>query len=453
MRKWGDAAGIAPVLVANAMGRGVLPMGLSSLATLRREGLSDLHWKVVGDALVRFFRSSGPVLTKLGQVLATRDDLLPRATCERLEELYAGQPAMRRAQLERSLERAYGSRSPFAQLDEEPLAVGSIGQVHRARLRDGSRVVVKLVRPGIGRAIERDLNAAGVFAGLLFRFLSGDRSASRRLVARALDELGAELAREADLENEADAYEEFGRRFASNPRVCVPRCYREWSTRDVLVLEELRGEPLSALRRRGVEQPAEARRAAQLALREILSQVFDEGCFHADPHGGNLLILEDGRLGLIDLGLTGELGPRDRKNIARAVKAFLARDPDAAIRILLEFGTVSPDFDLPAFKRDVREVFRKKGRGAAAQAVGRGSEGTGEATALEGLVNDLLSVARSHDIHVPPSTTLLIKTLVTIEGVARSLDPEINVVVTALPIVLRSLTPRWLRWSHWTRRD
>ena len=179
---------------------------------------------------------------------------------------------------------------------------------------------------------------------------------------------------------------------------------------------------------------------ADLALREILSQILDDGRFHADPHGGNLLILDDGRLGLIDLGSTGTFSEEERRRISRAARAFLTRDPDAAIRALLEFGTTPDDFDLEAFKADAREAFR----------AGRDPADTGlDAEGVEKRVREIFGVARRHGIQVPPSTLLLVRALATIEGVARSLDPDIDVLVTALPVLLRSLTPRWMRWRTW----
>ena len=437
-----------PRLAVTAARRGVLPAGLSTLATLRREGLSELHWKVLGDGLVRFLSDSGPLLTKLGQILATRGDILPPVVCQRLEALYSGQRPMARAQLRRALARAHPAGDPFERFESEPLAVGSIGQVHRARLKDGKRVVVKIVRPGIDAALRRDLNTAGVLMDLFFASVGRGRQNAKDSARRMLEDLAQGLEKETDLESEADAYEEFGERYAHHPKVRVPICYREWSSGDLLVLEELSGEPLSAIRARARSDPEAARRAADLALREILRQVFCDGRFHADPHGGNLLLLEDGRLGLIDLGLTGELRPGDRKLIARAVKALLARDRDALLRTLLDFGTTPADFEIAAFRADIEGVLGAHQNRVAPRAAGDGGD---PSPGLEGLVDDLFGVTGRHGVHLPTSTTLLIKTLVTIEGVARSLDPEINVAGKALPILIQSLAPRWTRWRPWRR--
>jgi ubiquinone biosynthesis protein len=424
-------------------------VGYSAASTARREGLSDLHWKVAGDALLRFLQHCGPVFTKCGQILATRDDLLPTAFCARLEALYSEQPPMSARELRRALHAAYGRHLPFQRFSEKPLAVGSIGQVHRARLA-GRRVIVKIIRPGIETQIARDLNVARVLLGMLLGLPGSRQRAARHLLNRSLEDLGHGFGLEVDLGHEARTLREFGRRFADHPHVKVPDVYEELSCGHVLVMEELRGRPLSAWRRRAKSHPEEARRVADLALTEILRQIFEDGHFHGDPHAGNLLVLDDGRLGLIDLGLTGEFSPKDRRNIARAVSAFLARDPDRVIRALLAFGTPPPDFDPGRFRRDILVVVeRYRGRVARRILGTRGREET--SNPLEDFVGALFGVAFAHQVYVPRSATLLIKTLVTIEGVARSLDPELNLTATALPVVLRSLTPRWLRWAFGTR--
>jgi ubiquinone biosynthesis protein len=397
---------------------------------------------------VRFLRNAGPLFAKCGQVLATRTDLLPAAVCARLEALYAEHPAMRPAELERALRRAWGRRPPFRRFERRPIAVGSVGQVHRARLASGERAIVKLLRPGIEERIARDLELARRLLDLWLGAPWRARPASRELLIRALDDLGRACVREADLAQEAAALREFAQRFAKNPRVRVPRCFQALSSKHALVMEELRGEPLSAYRRRAKSDPEAARRVANLALEEILRQIFQDGRFHADPHAGNLLVLEDGRLGLVDLGLTGELGREDRRRIARAVRAFLARDADGLIQTLLGFGTLPPGFDAEAFQAEVRALVRGRGPRLAARLRGRGGEGEpADSSSLEEFVTALFALADRHGVHVDPSTTLLIKALVTIEGVARSLHPEVDLVAAAVPVVLRSLAPRWLgRW-------
>jgi len=430
-RRLRDTLGLARRVTLRGVPRGMLALSAGALRAAALEGPRDLHWKATGDALVEIFRSGGPALTKLGQVLATRSDLLPTQVCARLEALYDRQPAMPARQVKRVLKRNFGRERPWKKMERKPLAVGSIGQVHRAVLPDGRRVVVKLLRHGARESMRRDLNALRTVLEGWTRLYGVEFGA---LALRTLDEFEQGLARETDFTHEARALQEFGKRLASNPRICVPHCHAEWSSSDVLILEELVGTPLSELRER---DPDAARRAASVALRELLTQVFDQGHYHADPHAGNLLLLEDGRLGLIDLGLTGELTRTDRRRIARAARAILAADPDRAMRTLLEFGSLASDFDPAAFKRDVAGAIRAHPP--------RGADG------FDVLVQELLVIASRHGIVLPPSTSLLIKTLVTIEGVARSLDPDINVLRVAFPVVVQSLTPTFLRRSFWSR--
>jgi len=449
LRKVADTAAAAPNLALNTVRYGVLPAGANLVGTAFREGVSQLHWKTLGDALVRVAQNSGPVLTKMGQVLATRSDVLPETVCERLQVLYTRQPPMTGAQLTRLLGSEFPEGMPFRSFDLQPVGVGSIGQVHRAQLLNGQAVVVKLLRPGVERRMNRDLNALEFLTDLALRIPGRARRSARSAAARALRDLGTALRTEVDLRREADAIEEFGRRFATNSRIRIPVVYRQWSSRQVLVMEELQGEPLSAIRARAKSDPEVARKVASLTIKEILTQVFDEGRFHADPHAGNLLLLPDGRLGLIDLGLVGETEPQDRKRIATAVRAFMSGDPDLLSRALLDFGTLPDGFDFQAFRNDVLAVVRDNKSAVLGRVTGtaNGSATAPDANHLETFVNDLFRVAYAHEIRVPRSTTLLIKTVVTVEGVARSLDPNINIVATALPIVLRSLTPRWLRWK------
>ncbi len=434
----------APALSATALRYGLLPSLPAALALWRREGASQLHWKVLGDALARTLQRAGPVYTKLGQILATREDLLPAALCARLELLYAEQPAMSRRELRRALARAFPRARPFAALEPAPLGVGSIGQVHRARLRDGRRVVVKLLRPGIERALRRDLEGLRALLSLALAATPAGRAARPQAQA-ALGTLERSLLAECDLEREAAAYRDFAQRLAANPRVRVPHCHAEWSSARALVLEELEGVPLAALRKRPASDPGR-RRAAEVALREILAQVFEDGRFHADPHGGNLLWLEEGRLGLIDLGMVGTLERDARRQIARAVRAFLARDADGVLQALLALGELGPGFDCAAFRAELAALFAAEGGRALARLRGRADARDGGG--LEQLVEQLFAVSRRHGVRFADGTVLLVKTLVTLEGVVRALDPELDVVVKALPVVLAALAPPWLRWTR-----
>jgi len=437
LRGIGTTVRRVPLLGASAARHIVFPAGFRYVESVRSGGVKDAHWNALGDGLVRFLQESGPVLTKLGQIMATRSEVLPPAICEKLEILYNRQPAMKRSELDRLLHEAYGLRLPFAEFEKKALAVGSVGEVHRAELINGTRVIVKIIRPGIASQIKRDTETLRTLAAFAYKLSDKSHRATLRMVQRMIEDLETGFLSELDLTGEARALEEFRKRLRASSRVYIPRAFTDLSTKNILVVEEIKGESLAKFRARDGKDAKDKKALAELALREILTQIFDHGSFHADPHAGNFLVMEDGRLALIDFGLTGEFTSQDRKKIARAVKALMNRDPDAVIKALLEFSTTPKDFDPALFKNDVVELLAQKRVSAKSLTDG--------ASNLDQLVNDLFGITYKHHIYVPQSTTLLIKTLVTIEGVARSLDPEIKLMPVAVPVVLKSLTPKWLR--------
>lgn len=431
LKNYATAAGRLPSLTFSAAYHVLIPFGIRYAANVRRNGLASAHWKAIGEGLTRFFQESGPVLTKIGQVLATRTDLIPEEVSRKLEALYNRQPAMPRRDLDRILKSAFGPRLPFARFQETPIAVGSVGQVHRAVLTDGTRVIVKIAKPGMANLIRRDMRTLMALVDLAALWTGRGREGTLHMARRILDDLETGFRAELDLKAEAREIEHFRKRMRRNAKVYIPVLYKNLSSRQILVVEELEGESLATYRGRKKGDAKAARELAEAVLREILTQIFDDGRFHADPHAGNFIVMADGRLGLIDFGLTGEFSRHDRKRIGRAVKAILARDADKVIGALLEFGTVPKDFRIEGFKKDILT------------AVGRRSL---DGANFESLVNDLFAVAYKHRVYIPNAATLLIKTLVTVEGVARTLDPDIRVVSIAVPVILRSLTPKWLRF-------
>lgn len=432
IRGFGHTLHRGPVLVFLSLRHVIAPAGVRYVQGVRRSGFQEAHWEALGKGLVRFFQESGPVLTKLGQILATRTDMISPALIRQLEALFDRQPAMTRNELELILRSAFGNELPFALFDKEPIAVGSVGQVHRARLEDGTRVIVKVVRPGSKRRIKQDVLTLTYLTAAAFFWLGRSYRSQYRMLRRVLEDLEVGFLRELDFGVEAETLERFRKRMRRNSKVYIPKVYRDLSSTNVLVVEEIEGESLARFRKRAKDDGHAAKALAELAFREILTQIFEDGNFHADPHAGNFIVMKDGRLGLIDFGLVGNFTKSDRKKISKAVKALIARDVDAVISSLLEFGTLPSDFDRQSFKNEIVAQFKEK------QCAG---------ASLDELVNQLFAIAHRHQIYVPQSTTLLIKTLVTIEGVARSLDPELSVVSVAAPVILRSLTPKWIRMA------
>lgn len=462
LAKVGDAVFALPSLSFSLVRHGMLPFFPSLFESFQNESLRDIPQKELGKFLARFLSHSGPVLIKFGQILATRTDILPELICQELETLYDGQEPMPKSVRDGLLRRRYGEKIPFKFLDRKPIGVGSIGEVYRAKLNDGSPIVVKIIRPGILRRIRRDIHFLETAMNIVNMQLHIWDKNFEHGMRRALMELAKGLEEEADLRIEAAALKDFRKRFRRNGNVYVPYCYTRFCDKNILVMEEIKGIPLSKARLKAKKNKKLAKQIANLALTEILRQIFEEGRFHADPHGGNLILMPDGRLGIIDLGLTGEFGDQERKRIVRALRAFIAKDAESLISSLLEFGEVPDNFNQKEFRKDVESIVHKHKEGLSSQLRGKSSKdrklpgGSRSQTKqkppkpnaenLERFVTDLFQVAYKHGIYVPHNSVLLIKTLVTIEGLARSIDPDLNLVDQALPIVLRAMLPKWLRW-------
>lgn len=403
-------------------------------------------WQMSGLLTVESLREAGPVFIKLGQILASRNDLLPSEICSELENLYSDQKPMSGRELKKILKR---NKLHFSHFDHKALAVGSIGQVHRGTIDKNQNVIVKILRPGSRSNIEKDLSTLKSLI-VIWKTLKPSQKVHADLVEKSLSDMEEAFLKECDLANEAQSLLNFKKRFSYNQKIYIPKVYENYSTHEILTMEEIKGKSLKDLRSEVQGNSDEKKIVADLAFKEILSQIFEEGVFHADPHGGNLMLMEDGRLALIDLGLTGEFNSEHRKLLGRAMKAIVSKDINALFNALLSFGEIPEGFNQEQFKQDITQVVKENKKGMEDRMLGKSSK-TSHTSNLEGFVQELFKVAHQHGIYIPQSVSLFIKSLVTIEGVARSLDPELNVVKSALPIILSSMSPDWLKARFWKK--
>src|SRR5947209_6093690 len=287
----------------------------------------------IGPRLARLFADLGPTFIKLGQLLATREDLFPPEVTGALRSLHSGVPPMKARVVERLLRRALGDdfAQTFASIDPEPLAAASIGQVHRAQLRTGERVVVKIQRPGLARMVAADLALMRFFAGLLSQAIP-ELAAMEPLAL--LDAFERSISAELDFTREAANAARLSALLDGAPEVRLPRIVTSLTRPTVLVMEEVHGRRLTAL---GEPQQKAARAAL---LRAFSRQILDHGVFHADPHPGNVLVEPDGRLVLIDLGAVERVDEPLRAGLGRLVRALaLGRTRALADAVL----ALSPD--------------------------------------------------------------------------------------------------------------
>jgi ubiquinone biosynthesis protein len=396
----------------------------------RREGFgpllsaasrSERTAEPAGVRLRRVLEQAGGVYVKLGQIAATRVDLVPPEICEELAELQNRVPAESAERIGPVLEAELGAAvdDVFAEFDWQPIAAASIGQTYAAVLHSGEAVVVKVQRPDIEDLMERDLAALALLADLAQRrtpFGQGVRSGE--MLAQFADGLRAEL----DFRHEADAMSEMAAVLHERSTVRVPKVYRHLSSRRVLVQERFEGMTVSDTR--GLDDGAIDRAAlADQLLRATLDQVMRIGLFHADPHPGNVFALPDGTLGLIDFGAVGRLDPIQQSAIVDVMVALARRDPallrDGVERMAELSDTTSPEQLERALARLMAEHLRPGG------------------TVDPAIMEDLVSMLSRFGMRLPTDVALLARALVTVDGTLRVLQPDLSLVAAATQLVDR----------------
>ena len=378
-----------------------------------------------GERLARALERLGPVAIKLGQVLSTRADVFGTVFAEDLSRLKDRLPPFptdqARAEIARSL--GFPVESLFSTF-EEPVAAASLAQAHPATRTDGRRVAVKVLRPGIERRVAADIDTMLAAAELV----EGRIPASRRLEPRLFVVTVAKALRlELDMRLEAAAASELGEIMAQSDYMAAPEVVWDGVGKRVLTLTWAEGMPLSSPE--ALDQPGLDRASlADKVVRAFLSQALDHGAFHADLHEGNLFVAAPDRLTAVDFGIVGRLGPGERRYLAEILWGFITRDYARIAQVHFEAGYVPPDHSVETFAQALRAVGEPVvGRSASQVSMGR-------------LLAQLFEITALFDMRLRPELVLLQKTMVTVEGVARRLEPDHDLWNAARPVV-----ERWIR--------
>jgi ubiquinone biosynthesis protein len=368
----------------------------------------------------------GPIFVKFGQILSTRRDLLPLDVADELARLQDRVPPFAPELAAAEVERSLGVRiqDTFASFQREAEASASIAQVHFATLKDGREVAVKVLRPGVEKAIAKDLALLETAAGLIERTAEGKRLRPREVVA----EFARHLDEELDLMREAANASQLRRNFAGSTLLLVPEMHWDLCSERVIVMDRMHGVPISqtgVLREKGIDIPALARAGVEI----FFTQVFRDGFFHADMHPGNIFVSTEGetrgRYIAVDFGIVGTLSDVDKKYLAHNFLAFFNRDYRRVALAHLEAGWVPAgtrvdEFEAairavcePIFARPLRDIYFGK------------------------LLLRLFQTSRRFNVQIQPQLVLLQKTLLNIEGLGRELDPELDLWRTAKPYLER----------------
>ena len=415
------------------IGRVLVRHGFGFVFDVRRErrekrGAEEVLAPNFGVRLRRTLDDLGPTFVKFGQVLSTRPDVIPESILSELQKLQNTAAPIPLEQALRVIEEELGVpvEKLFAAFDPVQLGSASIGQVYRARLRSGEAVAVKVQRPGARGRVEADLALMRDLAALL------DARFGHRIlidVPGLVAEFEGVILRELDYGAEAQNARRFAHNFAGT-RVKVPAIYLDLSTHRVLTMEFIEGTRFQNLEPR-LLPPAERRRVATMGADAIFKMAFEDGFFHGDPHPGNLVLAPAGDLALLDFGMVGFMSRGDIEALSRLFIAVIGQDAAAVLRGLEALGVRFPAEVRGPLVQELREFLHKYS-----------GLSVGEVTLGQAL-GELISLARRYRLSLPPVFPLLMKALVTAEGLSRSIDPSINVYEIARPYARRLLRERF----------
>lgn len=378
-----------------------------------------------GAKLARALEKLGPAYIKLGQMLATRPDIVGAAVADALQHLQDRLPPFPEGQARTMIAASLGApiTSLFSELGPA-VAAASIAQVHRGRTSEGAEVAVKVLRPGVEQRFARDLAALELFA----RVAEAVCAEARRLRFIAIKEtLAASVALELDLRMEAAGASELYERTRAESDFRVPHIDWQRTSARVLTTEWIEGTPIrdpAAVRAAGHDP----RKIALVVVRSFLTQALRDGFFHADMHPGNLFVDAEGRLVAVDFGIMGRLEPPLRRFMAGTLAGFLSRDYKRVAQLHYDLAFVPPQHPMETFAQALRAIGEPIfGRSAREISIAQ-------------LLGQLFETTRRFDMQAQPALVLLQKTMVVVEGVARALDPDFDIWEAARPVAERWVT-------------
>jgi ubiquinone biosynthesis protein len=412
----------------------LMSRGTKIATVFAKHGLKELFGRPDADGAVgrrrqaKRLRSSleelGPTFAKLGQILSTRPDLLPPEFIEELATLQDNVPPLTEEQVVRVMEQELGVpwEDVFETIDPQPLAAGTIAQVHRATLADHTRAVVKVQRPDAKEQIEQDLALLEVFAEKV-----ADRPGLKQVVdmQAVFEHLSESLHRELDFRREAENIDRMGSVIEDFTRLRVPVVHADYSTSRLLVMQDIGGGPATS----APEGPAR-REAARQLLESFYKQILVDGFFHADPHPGNLMWQpEEETLYFLDLGMIGEVGPDLREHMMLLLMAFWQQDVGflTDVTLMLTGAINRTDLDVEAFQEELGALMARN-RGVSLKEIQLGP-----------VLQEMTEIALRHDVALPASLTLTAKALAQMQLAAATLDPDVDPFDVAGKFLMRNL--------------
>jgi len=371
----------------------------------------------------------GPTFIKLGQLLSTRPDVLGKEYIHEFSKLQDKVPAVPLEEVKAQIERELGAPAEdlFEEFCKEPLAAASIAQVHRGKLKSGEEVVFKVRRPGIAKVVETDID---VLMGLAYLIEQHVPAVAHYDPVGLVKEFQRNIMREMNFTREGRTVDRFSVNFADSETVYTPKVFWDYTGETVLTMEYVPGVKISDLEKLselGYDLKEIARRGADAFLKQVL----DYGLFHADPHPGNVFILPEQVICMLDYGMVGRLGKDLKDQLIDLLQALLNRDVDRIISQLLYSGELADESDLRSLRRDLHD-FIEDYYDIVLQDIKVGK-----------LLSEFIEILTHHRIHFPADYMLLAKALVIMEGVGRQLDPDFSMLTHMRPYIKRMVLERF----------
>ncbi|MCI0332633.1 MAG: AarF/ABC1/UbiB kinase family protein [Planctomycetes bacterium] len=425
VNRWGEIlTTLSKYGLAGWVGRFELPLVKGFLKNRDGEALAHLS----RETRIRLaLEELGPTFIKLGQILSTRPDQVGMGLAQELQKLQTSvacdKPQVVRETIEEELERPLDEL--FQDFDPTPLASASIGQAHRARLHSGEHVVVKVQHAGIRRRMEIDLDILAGLAQLADKLPELQPYRPQATVA----EFRRVVRRELDFAREARNLEQFARNFAGNRHVRIPQLYPKLSTSRVLTMEWLDGAKLSDPAVRHLPN-VDLSKVTRYGADMYLEMIFHHGFYHGDPHPGNLVVLPDNAIGLLDFGMVGRLDEQLREDIEDMLGAIVTQDSQQLTSLVMRLGAAPPGLDEPALSVDLSEFVVHY----ANQPI--------DSFDLAGALTEMIEIVQRYRIALPSSLAMLIKVLVMLDGTVRMLEPTFSLMELIQPYQKKMLRRR-----------
>jgi len=426
---------IAVLFSKSGLGFIIEESGLDRILSLPRRLITKTQVseeKTLAERIRIFLEEAGPTFIKLGQIASTRGDIIPESIIKELEQLQNHVPPFETETAKKLIEESLDIKidDVFSIFEDKPIGSASIGQVHRAVLKDGRVVAVKVQRPNIERQVRADLEILRTIAQTAENHFGW---AEQYQVTSIVDELSSAMIDEMDYLIEARHMERFRKAFKDDPTTVFPECIFELTNKTVLTMEYLEGVSIrdtDALEEMNINRE----HLAEALSKTVFKQIFDHGFFHADIHPGNIIVLKDGRLGFIDFGMVGTLTSDLRYNFGNILIGMMQRESTKVVRAIIRMGVVPDNVDVNDLYREA-EILQDKYYDIPLSQLD-----------FSDAVEDLFTITNHYHIRLPKDFTLLGKTLITLEGNIELLSKSFSILDIAEPfgkkLVLERLNPK-----------